>query len=489
MLANTYNPEILNTLLNSSSEGITLWDLEANLVYFNEKAKEITQFNLEIGKNLYNYKPKGLLIDEFGETLTRELYPLLVSIKTLKDHPPVRIGLKLDDRIQWSEISTRVIEMEGTKYVVSSFHEISKLVQTEQRFLDTFNYAPIGICLVSLEGKFINCNPALANMLGYTNEELVKLTFQEITHPLDLNLDLELFNQTLSGEINKYSLEKRYYHKTGHIVHAQLHVYLVRKPNGQPDYFISQIVDISPLQKTLSALNNKNIQLLNTSKNLQLKIAQLEEFSQIVAHNLRSVAANIKSTIEAIDSSQTQEERELFLNLLKEPSENLLDTLADVMHIIELRDNESLPKQECYFETIVDKVKTQLNLEIKESNSVLQTQFTVKSIVYAKPYLESILYNLISNSIKYRKEHLAPVIKVLTHKKGNNIVLEVEDNGIGINLSRHKNSLFKYRKPLTDRKESKGMGLFLIKNQIEAMGGSIQIESTELVGTKITVVL
>lgn len=63
MLANTYNPEILNTLLNSSSEGITLWDLEANLVYFNEKAKEITQFNLEIGKNLYNYKPKGLLID------------------------------------------------------------------------------------------------------------------------------------------------------------------------------------------------------------------------------------------------------------------------------------------------------------------------------------------------------------------------------------------------------------------------------------------
>ena len=127
----------------------------------------------------------------------------------------------------------------------SRVHIDPQLLEAEERFRLAFEHAPIGIALVSLEGKFTRVNRALCELLGYSADELVAKTFQEITHPEDLDLDLDNVRQVLAGELRDYEMEKRYIHRDGHIVWVLLSVALVRDSDSVPLYFISQIQDIS----------------------------------------------------------------------------------------------------------------------------------------------------------------------------------------------------------------------------------------------------
>lgn len=119
------------------------------------------------------------------------------------------------------------------------------LAQAKEDLEMVLENAPIGMAIVGIDGRWIDVNPALCEIVGYTKEELLQTDFQTITHPDDLESDLENVRQVLSGEISTYSMEKRYYHKTGQLVWILLCVSLVRYPNGKPHHFISQIQDIS----------------------------------------------------------------------------------------------------------------------------------------------------------------------------------------------------------------------------------------------------
>lgn len=123
--------------------------------------------------------------------------------------------------------------------------ETLELVQRkEQEFSAAFDYASIGMALVSVEGKWLRVNKSLCQILGYTAEEMLAITFQDITHPDDLNADLQYVEQMLRKEIDTYQMEKRYYTKEGRLVWVLLSVSLVWE-NQQPKYFISQIKDIT----------------------------------------------------------------------------------------------------------------------------------------------------------------------------------------------------------------------------------------------------
>jgi PAS domain S-box-containing protein len=116
-------------------------------------------------------------------------------------------------------------------------------------FQNAFEFAAIGMALVSTEGKWLRVNRAICEITGYDEAELLKRTFQEITHPDDLDLDLENVRKMLASEIDTYQMEKRYFHKNGSIVWVLLSVSLVRTESGDPLFFIGQIQDITR-QKT-----------------------------------------------------------------------------------------------------------------------------------------------------------------------------------------------------------------------------------------------
>jgi diguanylate cyclase (GGDEF)-like protein/PAS domain S-box-containing protein len=140
---------------------------------------------------------------------------------------------------------------------VASAHRA--LAGAEQRFRLTFEEAPIGIALVSLEGKWQRVNRAMADILGRSAEELLGTTFQEVTHPDDLDADVALVGRLLSGEIERYRMEKRYLHPDGHVVWTELSVSLVRDDDGVPRHFVSHVQDITTLHEARELLIHQSL--------------------------------------------------------------------------------------------------------------------------------------------------------------------------------------------------------------------------------------
>ena len=134
-----------------------------------------------------------------------------------------------------------------------------KIQESEERFRATFEQAAVGIAHVSPDGLFLRINQKFCDIVGYSPEEMEKLTFQEITHPDDLENDLQQVERLLVGEIEFYSLEKRYYKKNGQIVWINLTVSLLRKVTGEPDYFVAVIEDISERKVVELALNESEL--------------------------------------------------------------------------------------------------------------------------------------------------------------------------------------------------------------------------------------
>jgi PAS domain S-box-containing protein len=131
---------------------------------------------------------------------------------------------------------------------------VAALRASEERFRNAVHYSAIGMALVAPDGRWLEVNPALCRLVGYTREELLAGTFQEITHPDDLGADMEFVRRMLAGEIETYQMEKRYFHKDGRVVWVLLTVSLVRDAGGHPLHFISQIQDLTERKHIDAAL-------------------------------------------------------------------------------------------------------------------------------------------------------------------------------------------------------------------------------------------
>jgi PAS domain S-box-containing protein len=138
-------------------------------------------------------------------------------------------------------------------------------------FQSAFEFAAIGMALVSPEGKWLRVNRSVCKITGYSEAELLERTFQDITHPDDLEADLENVRKMLAGEIDTYQMEKRYFHKNGSIVWILLSVSLVRTKSGDPLFFIGQIQDITRQKKSEEELGKAASEINRLQKQL-LKI-------------------------------------------------------------------------------------------------------------------------------------------------------------------------------------------------------------------------
>ena len=147
---------------------------------------------------------------------------------------------------------------------------------SQQRFLDTFEFAAAGMSHVSLEGQMLRVNKTFCQLVGYSEAELLRMRFRDFTHPDDVAPDESLLARTLTGAIDRYSLEKRYLHKDGRLVWAHLTVALVRRAGGEPDYFISVVHDLSALKAAENALR--------TSERLMRQAQALAGFASFEAN-------------------------------------------------------------------------------------------------------------------------------------------------------------------------------------------------------------
>ena len=246
---------------------------------------------------------------------------------------------------------------------------------------------------------------------------------------------------------------------------------VIRKLRGSFQDITEEVENKINAEKRRNLLAQQNNRLIN--------------FAHIISHNLRSHSGNLQlmSNLLLEESFSREDELEIMKNISK-ISSDLTITLEHLNEIVEVQTKVDHLLELVHFHDQVESVKAMLYLKIKESNAIIQEDFKVKSIKYVPAYIESIFQNLIGNGIKYRHPDRAPkiIIKSFKDEKGN-VHLHFSDNGLGIDLERHKSKIFGLYKTFHRHEDSRGVGLFLTKNQIESLNGTIEVESTPGKGT------
>ncbi len=375
------------------------------------------------------------------------------------------------------------------------------LKTSRDTFANAFDYSGIGMALISPEGRWLDVNNVLCDMIGYPKDELLQLTLQHITYPDDLHNDHTLVKKLLTRQISTYNIEKRYVSKKKKIILVSLTVSVVWNNDDSARFVIAQVVDITKRKELENELQRKNAEMEATRINLINKITQLEDLSHIIAHNLRGPAANIKMLSRGLsakykgDSSESENSisdlftQEEALELIEESSSALMSSLATLMEITKIILDKEIPYNDCTVTELVNDITTQLYSTIFEKHAQIILNLEVNNVSYPKAYLENILYNFISNSLKYCRPDVPPEITISTQTKNGKVQVIVKDNGLGIDLGRYADRIFKLNAVFHQGYDSKGVGLYITKTQVESLGGKIEVRSKVNEGTEFIVTL
>jgi PAS domain S-box-containing protein len=210
----------------------------------------------------------------------------------------------------------------------------------------------------------------------------------------------------------------------------------------------------------------------------------LEQFTYVISHNLRAPVANIKALIEILEQSFAEKDEKEMIHRMSQSVANLDTVITDLNLILQIKQEQSSPKEVIDFESIIASIRLSIkNLIVQEHVQFELDIQCATSIVAVRSYLYSVFYNLTLNSIKYRNPLISPLIKIKCAEEGGDLVIRFQDNGKGIDLEKHGNELFGLYKRFDSGIEGKGLGLYMVKSQVQELGGTIEVESAIMKGT------
>jgi len=325
-------------------------------------------------------------------------------------------------------------------------------------------------------------------ILGYEKHENVlgnkSHSWNERVHPDDreqYNID---FQNHLDGKTEIYENEHRVLCKNGS--------YKWILDRGK---VILRDKDLKPLRITGTHTDiNNRVEIkesLNENFNLITKQnKKLTNFAHIVTHNLKQHSGNFESLLSFYDDAETEGEKKELMDYLKALSNSLNQTITNLNQIVSVQAKKEITVERLYLNEYIDRALEILKVPITQDNATINNFIDDGIFIYFSPaYMESIVQNLISNALKYKHPDRDPVINVTYSIVGDNMYFNVSDNGIGIDLDKYKDDVFGLYKTFHKNEDSEGVGLYLIKNQVESFGGSIDVSSIVNVGTTFTITI
>ncbi len=220
------------------------------------------------------------------------------------------------------------------------------------------------------------------------------------------------------------------------------------------------------------------------SKELQVSNNELQQFAYLTSHNLRAPVTNLRSLIKLFDKESLSDKNKLFFEKIEFSVSNFNQMLSDLNEILSARKRVITSYQTMDILEELDNVLQSISETVSEQNLKLINDFLKASEITTAPeVLHSVLLNLITNAIKYRKPGTQPELRLETSQSGEFVILTATDKGIGINLDKYGKRLFNPYQRFQPNIEGKGLGLYLIKTQVEKLGGKIEVDSQENVGT------
>lgn len=487
--------ERVTLALDAGKMGIWDWDLRTDKIVWNFYHEILLGYEPGIADRSYQDWAKRVHTDDLERVETT----IQQCMATGNVYSTTYRVIWPDSSLHWLsafgqfyyDATEKPVRMVGRIMDISDLKWAEQQLQaTQEQFGATFEQAAVGLAHLSLDGQWLQVNQRLCEILGYERSELLNHTFHEITHPEDIATDLANREQLLQGQIQTFSVEKRYLRKDGAIVWVNLTVSLLRETQspkslglGMPKYFISVIEDISDRKAAELALQNRSLELSQLNRLLAQMTSmidkrnqELDQFVYLASHDLKAplrAIANLAQWIHEDLSGQSTQEVEQQLQLMQSrirQMENLINGLLEYSRVGRMNmEIEPVVVADLLAE-VIDSIAPPASLRIQIS-SPLPTLQTKRLL------LRQVLSNLIGNAIKH---HHRPdgQIQISATSVADGYEFSIVDDGPGI-APDDQGRIFGIFQTLDKNKnENTGVGLAIVKKIVESEGGEISVEST-----------
>lgn len=329
--------------------------------------------------------------------------------------------------------------------------------------------------------KIVYVNPAFSQMSGYMSNEIIGKSPNIFKGPKSDSEELKKLLRAIKNE-EECLIETISYTKQNEEYWVRFSMIPIFNSEGVISHWISIQRDITDEKKLETEKEHLIRELTQNNKDLK-------QFSYITSHNLRAPLSNLIGLLNLIDDIPIENpELEEILTGFTKSTHLLNETINDLVKVIIIKDNPSMQKEEVSLEEVFENVFSQLSFQIELHKPIIKLKFDKVPLLNTnKAYIESILLNLLTNSIKYKSENRKLKISITAEQVDHQAILTFKDNGIGIDLERNRDKVFGLYQRFHNYPDSKGLGLYLVKSQVETMGGTISIESEVNKGTTFTI--
>jgi PAS domain S-box-containing protein len=409
----------------------------------------------------------------------------------------MRIRTKAGDERIWKYNNVRFDEPGRAPYVLGHAQDMTDQIlgeevlrHSEERFRNAFDNAPIGMALMGLDSRWLKVNPALCEILGYSEQELLATNSEALTHFEDGLVGQGALRRILAGEMASCEVEKRYRHRHGQTVWTLVSVSLVHDPRNKPLYFISQIQDITE-RKRLGAD-------LATARDAALASARLKsEFLANMSHEIRTPMNGVLGMAELLLSTTMTSEQRAYTGAIKSSADALLCVINDVLDFSKI-EADKLDIDHIEFslqELLADTINI---MEFQAKRKGLKLGYKIKGtpdLVSGDPgRLRQIMNNLIGNALKFTERGAVVVMVEVASVNHDNVTVHFSVNDTGMGIPPDKQSMifepFVQADGSTARRfGGTGLGLAITRRLVEMMGGKIWLTSCPGIGSEFHVIL
>lgn len=473
----------LKAIFNSVNLAVYTFDITHRLITFNNRFKKYIKILLK--KDVQ----KGELIDQYiPSDLVNEIqaqHEKVIQGKII--HKDYSLHIK-NYNDYWIEFFAYPLLEENTitgaivliRNITARKKAEIALAKSENWFRKLFNNAPNGMALADLQGNFVQVNRAFSDMFGYKMEEMVGRNFKDFSHADDIEINVISNQKLIDNQLSNYELEKRYIHKDGSTIYTILNVTILKDEEGAPHRLLGQAVDITERKQSENMLRKKNEELAKTNE-------ELDRFVYSASHDLRSPLSSILGLINLSYTDIDSSERFKYLYYMEKSVRRLDRFIGDILSYSK-NSRMEVNYDEVSISELTDHVLDSLSFMEDYKRVKFFKQIEVDKIVSDKRRIKIILNNLLTNAFRYNNpdaKHPFVALRVEQNNSGT-VDISVEDNGIGIE-EEQKDKVFEMFYRGTEKTQGSGLGLFIVKESVNKLGGEIILNTRVARGTCFTI--
>ncbi len=485
----TKSNERYDIVAKATSDTIWDWDLKTGGFIWNKGIETIFGYKKEdVGENLQWWFDK--IHPEDSLKMSVKLYSFIAE-KSEKWQDEYRFCCA-DGSYKYIFDRGFLVKDESDNIVrmIGAMQDVTKQKEEEQRLklLETVIIQTKDSVIIT-EGTGINSelpnivyvNPAFSKMTGYQDKEVIGSSLSSFMNGVLIRNELIKLKEALKKK-EEFSFESINTRKNGEEYWVNFIIIPITDKENQHSHWIS-------IQRDISVEKEREKERESLISELTQNNKDLKQFSYITSHNLRAPLSNLTGLLNLIEDVPIEnEELKEIINGFSKSTNQLNETINDLVNVIIIKDSPSIQKEDIIIKDVFENVFSQLSFLISIKKPIIKIDFHDSEIINLnKSYIESILLNLMTNSLRYFDPKKQLKITISSKKTDLETIILFTDNGIGIDLDRNKDKIFGLYQRFHDYPDSKGLGLYLVKSQVESMGGKISVESQVGIGTTFTI--